>query len=94
MHHYYILDDLWEFSQGIKHVPSHMGGVNHCRHVYVEGIKNQKFRKQKLGLMDVEASRLDIYKTMWKVLRPSIRDRVSTNTSKMDSGWTANFLRR
>ena len=50
----------------------------------VEGIKNQKIRKQKLELMNVGASRLDIYKTMYKVLRQSIRNRVSTSTSKMD----------
>jgi hypothetical protein len=29
--------------------------------VSVEGIKNQKFRKQKLELTDVRAPRLDIY---------------------------------
>jgi hypothetical protein len=40
----------------------------------VEGIKNQKIRKQKLELMNVGAFRLDIYKTMYNVLRQSIKN--------------------
>lgn len=42
--------------------------------IIVEGIKNWKFRKQKLELMDVGAPRLDIYKTMYKVLKQFIRN--------------------
>ena len=46
----------------------------------VEGIKNQKIRRRKKGeLRNVRAFRLDIYKTMYKFLRQSIRKRVSTS---------------
>ena len=59
-------------------------------HPWLEGIKNQKFRKQKLELVDVRASRFNMYKTIHKLLRQSIRNWVSTSTSKMDQEWRWN----
>ena len=55
-----------------------------------KGIKNQKFRKQKLELMDMGAPRLNICKTMHKFLRQFIRNWMSTSTSKMDQEWRWN----
>ena len=52
-------------------------------HPWLEGIKNQKFRKQQLELMDVRALRLNICKAMYKFLRQFIRNWMSTSASKM-----------
>ena len=53
-------------------------------HPWLEGMENQKFRKQKLELVDVGAPRLDIYRSIYKVLRQFVINWVSSSTSKMD----------